>query len=353
MPKKRVIVSFDGTWNLPDAKPEIDGDTNTNVEKLHSAILKTCNDGVEQVACYLTGVGTNWYDKFRGGIFGVGLDEKIKEGYKFLIEKYASGDDLFIFGFSRGAYSARSLVGLIRNSGLLKEANEDRIDEAYHLYRMRDESADTENAKFFRNEYAQTDVSIHCIGVWDTVGALGIPVESFKWFNKALYQFHDTELSGIVKNAFHALAIDENRKNYRCTLWDPKKKPNQKMEQVWFSGAHSNIGGGYAYSNLSDIALNWMVKKATDCGLALDYSKIPAVPENPGPITDSYKEFLDGVYSALEPRFFREIGSTEFGMESIDNTVKKRLKSDPNYKPKNKVDEYLEGAFTPVGRLEA
>lgn len=144
-------------------------------------------------------------------------------------------------------------MAFVRNAGLLRREHIGRVSEAYALYRTRDEGADSENARFFRGKYSQ-EIEIHFLGVWDTVGALGVPVESFDWFNKSYYQFHDTELSGIVKNAFHAIAIDEHRRNYQCTLWDPKGKPNQRIEQTWFSGAHANIGSGYSSDLLSDLS---------------------------------------------------------------------------------------------------
>lgn len=154
-----------------------------------------------------------------------------------------------------------------------------------------------------------------------------------------------------MKNAFHAIAIDEHRKNYHCTLWDPKEKPNQQMEQVWFSGAHSDIGGGYANNSLSDISLRWMMKKAQNCGLVLDQNKIPDLPQGIPFITDSYKRFLSGMYSIIEQRYFRTIGATTHGQESIDNTVMERTKRDLNYRPKNEIESHLVGTFIPIRRI--
>lgn len=349
MPKK-IIISFDGTWNTPDAKSEIKGSKSTNVWKLHASILPTDKDGTTQDKWYDKGVGTAWYDRLAGGAFGVGLSEKILDGYRQLVTTYEAGDQIYLFGFSRGAYTARSLVGLIRNAGLLKPEHIDLTNEAYGLYRTRDEGADSDSAKLFRDNFSRV-ISIHMLGIWDTVGALGVPLESFDWFNKAYYEFHDTELSSIVHNAFQALAIDEWRKNYQCTLWDPKSKPSQRVEQVWFSGAHANVGGGYADNNLSDIALVWMVNKAIECGLAVDTGKTPSLPTTTQPITNSYKEFLGGAYSQLTPPYYRDIGNTPFGQEAIDPSVEDRLKHDAQYKPKNPVGGHLTGNFTPVGKI--
>ena len=349
MPKK-IIIAFDGTWNLPDQAPEIDGDSSTNVVKLHDAILPAHKDGTVQLAVYIPGVGTDWYDKLEGGAFGVGLSKKIKEGYLALAKSYEDGDQVYIIGFSRGAYSARSLVGLIRNVGLLTKRHLNRIDEAYSLYRTRDSSADTENAQYFRQSYSR-EIEIHFLGVWDTVGALGVPFKSAEWFNHKYYEFHDTELSGIVRNAFHAVAIDEHRENYECTLWDPIAKPNQVMEQLWFCGAHANVGGGYADNNLSDIPLRWMANKAMDCGLELDPMKIPRQPKTLPDITDSYSDFLGGTYRLLNARYFRPVGTKTFGEECIDDSVQQRVTTVATYRPKNPVGVFLSGDYRPVNKI--
>ncbi|MFQ6572102.1 DUF2235 domain-containing protein [Pseudomonas sp. UM16] len=347
---KKIILCFDGTWNTPDTGSDIEEGESTNVWRLYQSIAAQSKDGTVQHKWYDEGVGTQWFDKLKGGIFGVGLSDNIKQGYKELIERYEAGDQVYLLGFSRGAYTARSLVGLIRNSGLLLAKHKSRINEAYSLYRNRDKSADTEAAKLFRATYART-IDIHFLGVWDTVGALGIPLESFSWFNKSYYEFHDTELSGIVKNAFQALAVDEWRENYACTMWAPKHKPTQTIEQVWFSGAHANIGGGYRQDRLSDLALIWMMEKATACGLKLDTQKVPKAPSPLLPLKNSYKEFLGGSYSKLVQPYYRTIGATENGQEKIASTVKQRLEADPDYRPANKVGPFLNGDFRPMVRM--
>jgi uncharacterized protein (DUF2235 family) len=239
---------------------------------------------------------------------------------------------------------------MIRNVGLLTKTHLKRIDDAYSLYRNRDSSADTENARFFRQSYSR-EINIHFLGVWDTVGALGVPFKSAERFNHQYYEFHDTELSGIVRNAFHAIAIDEHRENYVCALWCPIAKPNQVMEQVWFCGAHANVGGGYAKNALSDIPLRWMANKIMDCGLELDPNKIPREPKTIPQITDSYSEFLGGTYRLLNSRYFRTIGNTQFGQECFDESVQQRVIAMGNYRPKNKVHVYLSGSYCPVNKI--
>jgi uncharacterized protein (DUF2235 family) len=157
---KKIVLSFDGTWNTPDQNID-DGDESTNVWKLHDAILPVDGNGAQQDKWYEKGVGTKWYNKLRGGAFGVGLSKKIQEGYQHLVKTFEDGDLIYIFGFSRGAYSARSLVGLIRNAGLLKREHVKRVSEAYSLYRTRDEGADSENARFFRLKYARDHHSLY------------------------------------------------------------------------------------------------------------------------------------------------------------------------------------------------
>jgi uncharacterized protein (DUF2235 family) len=218
---------------------------------------------------YDQGVGTgNLWDRWLGGAFGAGLEKNVVDAYRFIMHNYEEGDRLFLFGFSRGAYTARSTVGLLRNSGLLKKAHADHMREAWALYRS-DVHPNDEAARGFRAEYA-SEVDVHFLGVWDTVGARGIPVRGLRWFTMRKYRFHDVQLSGIVKNAYHAAAIDERRSPFRPSLWEPVRKEGQHVEQVWFTGVHSDVGGGYAEPGLCDAALLWMTDKARDCGLVCD-----------------------------------------------------------------------------------
>jgi uncharacterized protein (DUF2235 family) len=354
MAKKRIAVCFDGTWNTPDEPDEIgfaggadgtfetvnpDAGVETNVCRLYRSIVKgVSDDGVEQIKWYDQGVGTKWYERIRGGAFGHGLSENIREGYKFLVDKHDDGDEVFVLGFSRGAYTARSLVGLIRNAGLLPHgSNEDQIDRAYELYRTRDDSADSEMAQRFRRQERTRIIPIHFLGVWDTVGALGIPVRAFGSINTELFKFHDTELSGIVKNAFQALAVDEHREPYQATLWDPKTKPGQTMEQRWFIGAHSDVGGGYEDRALSDVTLRWIQEKAKDCGLKLDPKGLPNIEDKNAlsSFTDSFGNFLRGLYGLFNQRYYRPVCRTEFGNEDVDTTVRSRVQGDLTYRPRN------------------
>src|SRR4051794_28019569 len=212
--KKRLIVCCDGTWNRADhvdhGKPAA-----TNVCKLRNAIDEPGSGEIPQYVHYEEGVGTRPWEHLLGGGMGVGLSRNVQECYAFIVDNYEPGDELFFFGFSRGAFTARSLAGLVRNSGILLRRDRDMVEDAYKLYRSRDPgNAPWEaGAKRFRDEHACVpEPEITFIGVWDTVGALGIPVHGLSppWLTKS-FAFHDTTLSSFVKNGYHALSIDERR----------------------------------------------------------------------------------------------------------------------------------------------
>ncbi len=341
---KNIVISFDGTWNTPNESGDVEQGVNTNVYTLFEAVLDRTSDHTEQQKHYIAGVGTRWYNRIRGGAFGVGLDANIKAGYARLIDLYEDGDQVFVLGFSRGAYSARSLVGMIRNVGLLHVNRRREIHQAYELYRTRDEGADSPSAQTFRAAYSRS-IPIHCLGVWDTVGALGVPLRSFGWFNARRYEFHDTELSGIVGNAFHALAIDEHRSSYPATVWDPRRKPQQRIEQVWFPGAHADVGGGYRDHRLADLALHWMAERLIECGLGLDRNQLPAIgPQHHGAeIHDSFALFMKGMYQRFSDRSYRTLGGATYGNEKLDDSVDRRLQTRKDYTPRNPVRPHLKG----------
>jgi uncharacterized protein (DUF2235 family) len=274
---KRLVVCSDGTWNNPD-QTEDGVPSPTNVTKVALAVDDRDAAGQPQMVFYDRGVGTRWYSKWIGGAFGAGLSKNIQDAYRFLIANYAEGDFLYLFGFSRGAYTVRSLAGLLRKCGLLRREFAGKLDSAYELYRRRDDRSrpsETE-ATLFRRSFSH-EPRIHFVGVWDTVGALGIPVDGLLPMISDKWKFHDVKLSSRVDHAYHALAIDEKRRAFAPTLWEQQHDapPHQVLEQVWFAGVHSNIGGGYASTGLSGLALEWMARKATACGLAIDFARLP------------------------------------------------------------------------------
>ena len=332
---KRIVLCFDGTWNKPaDEKLPADKRIETNVSRFYESVKDNSADGTKQLKWYDEGVGTQWYDKFIGGTLGTGLELNIIQGYEFLAKQYQDGDEVYVLGFSRGAYTARSLVGMIRNCGLIKnEMLGLRVAMAYGIYRTRDDGPDSSTAKWFKSMFSR-EIPIKCLGVWDTVGALGIPLRVLAMFNGKFYEFHDTQLSVIVKNAFHAIAMDEQRLDFDVCLWNPATRLEQTLEQRWFVGAHCDVGGGYSDRRLSDMTLRWMQNKASGLGLAL--TPVEVQPNNYlGPFTDSYKQFLNGVYAKEHARHYRSIGLTKFGDEVVDDSVQKRRKEDRSYEPQN------------------
>src|SRR3954447_8100070 len=235
---KRLVLCCDGTWNRPDETRE-GIPAPTNVAKIEMAVARQDGPGTQQLVHYEEGVGTQRFERIRGGAFGYGLTRNILNCYRWLVENYEPGDELFLFGFSRGAYTARSTVGLVRNAGILQRQHLDRVDDAYRLYRDPHKESEPAGiaAEIFRREYSHPDTTIRFVGVWDTVGSLGIPIDA-----KHLpiltnhWTFHDTTLSHWVLNAFQALAIDERRGPFKPTLWEKKPNedppPNQTVEQV-------------------------------------------------------------------------------------------------------------------------
>ena len=326
---KRIITCSDGTWNAPNDK------VRTNVQKIFDLILKRDAKGIQQVKFYDEGIGAQGgvITRTLNGATGKGIDDNIKDIYKCIVWNYEPGDEIYLFGFSRGAYTARSLAGLIRKCGILKKSDLSLISKAYDLYRNREAGPESEEAKTFRNNFSFEVANIKFIGVWDTVGALGIPVNAFQWFNKKKYSFYDTTLSSIIDNAFHAISIDEERENFQPTLWT--KSPNagaraipQVLEQKWFAGVHSNVGGGYPDEGLADIALKWIIDKAMQTGLAFDEEGIKerVKPNYEGTLYNS----RTGIFALTRGRM-REIEDGSM----ICDTVYDRIKKFDKYRPKN------------------
>lgn len=332
---RRIVLCFDGTWNKPaDENLAAAEQVETNVCRFYRSVKQAASDGTQQLKWYDEGVGTKWYDRFIGAAVGVGLEKNILDGYKFLAQQYKDGDEVYVLGFSRGAYTARSLVGLLRNCGLVENKRLPlRIAMAYGIYRTRDDGPDSSTALQFKARFSR-EIKVKFLGVWDTVGALGIPLDLLNGLNMQFYEFHDTKLSTIVENACHAIAVDEHRNDYDACLWTPDIKPEQSLQQRWFLGAHCDVGGGYEDRRLSDLALRWMQDNAAAAGLAVDSVSL-AGDNYRGAFTDSYAEFLKGVYAKKNPRHYRAIAATHFGNESVDQSVQNRRREDRDYEPPN------------------
>nr|WSZ16531.1 DUF2235 domain-containing protein [Streptomyces canus] len=351
MMAKRLVICCDGTWNLADQPSK------TNVAKVALAVRRRSAVGTEQRVYYHSGVGTNRRERLRGGAFGVGLSRNVLDAYRFLIHTYEPGDTLYLFGFSRGAFTARSLAGLIHNCGILRPEQAYRIDEAWALYRSRADKPTSVAATLFRRAYAY-ETEIRFVGVWDTVGSLGIPVPAPSFLQPLVnrfnhrWAFHDTTLSTSVNGAFQALAVDEERSAFPPTLWrqDEDAAKGQELRQVWFAGVHTAVGGGEKDSGLSDITLLWMVRQAARYDLEFD----PRVLSEHGPDTMDPDECVDfavqpnpmgpwdpsrkGFYRLFKP-LHRPIGQERdeqgdlVGHEYLADTVLLRRKGDARYRP--------------------
>jgi uncharacterized protein (DUF2235 family) len=290
----------------------------------------------------------------------------VLNGYRFLAETFGPGDQIYLFGFSRGAYTARSLAGLIRNCGILRRENADRVDEAFALYRDRTSQTHPRAlaSQIFREMYAHDDDEIYFIGVWDTVGALGIPTElpGWEWLSERLtgweemWGFHDTRLSSHVKFAYHALAIDETREPFKPTMWTQDDAAHgQTLEQVWFAGVHTEVGGGSADASLSDIALLWMVEKAKECGLAVKpgYLALGAPDGAGGLISPNYAgrivDSRHGVWGALHPYHRQSQSSVRAAPEQMLSSSARRRSRErvDGYSPPG-LDNYVDAEVSPV-----
>jgi len=314
------------------------------------AIATSAADGTTQIVLHDPGVGSgNLVDKVTGGAFGDGIDQNITDAYRFLVYNYEPGDQVFLFGFSRGAYTARSTVGMIRKCGLLQKRHADRVGGAYELYRRREDAVDGPVARQFRSAYAWPAFDIDFLGVWDTVGSLGVPLAGLRWLTMKQYQFHDTKLSRSVRRAFHAVAIDERRGPFTPTLWETQPSPTQIVEQAWFTGVHSDVGGGYEDRTLANITFQWMAKRAYDAGLDFDHQYLlqelgidltkPARADDVSYAGELHNS-MTGVYLATVPRV-RTIGADTSQCESVWHTAKRRVEdAATNYHPANLL-EYL------------
>ncbi|HET6508774.1 MAG TPA: DUF2235 domain-containing protein [Baekduia sp.] len=325
---KRIAILCDGTWNRPDQVH--DGVAcPTNVVRLHRALPSTAADGVTQLPFYERGVGTGRFDRLSGGMFGFGLSRNVRACHAFLTDHYDPGDELYLFGFSRGAFTARSLGGLIGNSGIVRPEHRNRLDEAYKIYQDRGDPTKKPSgvtATAFRKAYAYSDVTpIRFIGVFDTVGALGIPLRIAALTKR--WSFHDVRLGAHVATAVQALAIDERRGPFLPTLWQRQLQapPTQQLHQVWFSGVHSDVGGGYPDHRLGDLALRWMSHHANEAGLDVQPS---AQPDALAPQHESYRSF----YRLTKPRPRKLVG-TEGGAASDSSW--RRMRELPGYHPDN------------------
>jgi uncharacterized protein (DUF2235 family) len=351
--KKRLALFLDGTWNVVA--------DNTNVWRMKSLCAPTGADGVRQLIYYNPGVGTQFGYRIRGGMLGYGLDDVVIESYEWLIDHYEAGDDIFIFGFSRGAYTARSLAGLIAKCGLLSPGAPLGVTQIYSRYRLgseartlwalyADQEAGTAGTLSVEEQWMlkySMRVRIKFVGVWDTVGALGVPAFHIPGLSRSTFGFLHTGLRLPVEHGFHALAIDEHREAFAPTLWTKREtatapdRPLTGVEQRWFVGAHANVGGGCQSDLLAQTPLRWMMTRASSLGLAFRGDVALDGDMAAAPISDSFGEFMHGLYRLVKlgKPYYRPIDRSASGEhnvnETIDASVFERWRRNPAYRPQN------------------
>lgn len=293
---KNIVLCADGTGNIGGETPD------SNVYRIYK--LVELHDGeVEQVKFYDNGVGTakNKYWRAISGAFGGGFKGNVCDLYQFLARSYDPGDRIFLFGFSRGAATVRAFSGFVATSGLIDGRDlrqrdlRARTEEAYEAYKKARSGRGPGRADEFcrvREGISHGVVPIEVLGVWDSVAALGLP-QHFKpgglivFFVNAFFtlldklidvflphRFHEFELTENIRHAYHAIAIDDERLTFSPMIFDENKSPRTRVEQVWFAGAHSNVGGGYGRSGLSSVALVWMLERVKALGLRLENGAI-------------------------------------------------------------------------------
>lgn len=368
---KNILFCADGTWNGTDTDDNHDGQADiTNVLKLFHMLSgelsveclrlqdeadKTLQDasGIRQVAKYLHGVGdsSNKIEQVLGGVFGAGLIARIVRGYTYVSRHYDAGDKIFLVGFSRGAYTARALAGMIASVGLLNRHTLDLEDKdmayslgiaAWRQYRQMaaQQSTDVLSTARFSTMVSSLpgfariplqpgqlvpNVPIEAVAVWDAVGALGVPLFDWQGRSMDVYRFADEKLSPSVRYGIHAVSLDEMRVNFQPTLWSADPRVNQCL----FIGAHADIGGGYpsTESDLSDIALNWMVDELRPLGVLMK----PAVANWQANVSGkAHTPWTEGVFATL-PRARRQWPAGH-GMK-VHPTVAQRMSADASYLP--------------------
>jgi uncharacterized protein (DUF2235 family) len=334
---KNIVVFADGTGQ------EGGRGNNTNVYKLFNMVADRTK---EQIVFYDRGLGTGWR-KISGNLFGAGMDKNIKECYTFIFENFQAGDKIYLIGFSRGAATVRSLSSFIHYFGILPQSRPELIDEAYDIYKIKNSKKRIKEAKAFVDRNHTMWTYVEFIGVWDTVSALGIPIKSIDVACQKVpfmrHTYHDFRLSPSVKFGYQALAIDDYRDTFHPVLWEKEKEPYQEIEQVWFVGSHTDIGGGYKEQEVSDIPLQWLTAKAVSKGLLIyPNNSVSINPNVNGKMHDSRKDFPMNLYK----KKIRKWDNQRDGVIKVHESVLDRLfdVDGKPYKP-----WVLEGEFEVVG----
>ena len=316
-PNKNIVICMDGTGQGFGG-----GKYPTNISKLYNMVKDRC---LEQVAFYDSGVGASKFD-FRGKIFGTGMSAKICRAYEFIFERFVQGDNLFLFGFSRGAASVSLLAEFLNLFGVLPVGHSELIPEAYSIFDLKDPNKRKTKAENFISVNHTMKCQVPFLGVWDTVFARGLPIQYLDQLPRLLgiirttLKYYYPKLPDSILNCYHALAIDDERKIFHPRIWDVEISPHQSLKQVWFCGMHTDVGGGYESSALSDITLKWMLKNAVEHGLRIfEKHNVPISPNVNGKMEDSRSGF-----SKLYARKIRTWEVKTHGNPWIHSTVLKR-----------------------------
>ena len=267
---------------------------------------------------------------------GRGIHKNILDGYRYIVHNYAPGDRIFLFGYSRGAYTVRALCGLINNCGIVERTDARLIAQAWRIYKSpaRKNHPQGEAATAFREAHSQESRSVAFVGVWDTVGALGIPFSLMGLFD-GNDEFYDNRMGANVVTARHALAIDERREDFEPTLWLPRE--GLDLKQVWFAGCHGDVGGGYAPDPdgacIADVPFKWMLDEAVAAGLAVEDHLVDNLTDGTHARIHRSRVKL----FRLRPAVDRPLDPTGTPT-SVHPSVRDRFCKDDGYRPPNLVE---------------
>jgi len=341
---KRLIICADGTWNERD---QTDDKTHlrhaTNVTKVARAVKSLAADGTQQVVFYHDGVGTHpGLDKIAGGAFGDGIEANIRDLYRSILYNYCPDDEIFMFGFSRGAFTVRTLAGFMNEFRLLQKEDDFFVPDLYAEYKQGATLESIVNDPHFRRMgQPRPCPPIKFIGVWDTVGALGLPGEIGEALNRNQLTYHSVDLHPTILNAYHALAIDEQRVPFKPTFWTRPKDWSGRLEQAWFAGVHSNVGGGYSPDGLANEALHWMVAAAEAHGLEINSAYL----EHFQPCFNSTLNVSMTWYYRALGKNIRKLGEHRGDGECIHQSVIDRVNfAASDYEPVNVTADLIKGA---------
>lgn len=276
-------------------------------------------------------VGTgSGLDRFTGGAFGDGIEQNVRTLYRAILYNYSPGDDIFLFGFSRGAFTVRTLLGFVNLVGLVRKGDDYWVPELYGCYEkgLRPGAAEWDDI-FSRLRSPHPAPPIRFVGVWDTVGALGAPGVLGQLLNGKKYAYHDISLNANIQNAYQALALDERRKPFRPSVWSPPAGWPGTLIQAWFVGSHCDVGGGQPSDGLANDALHWMVEKAEGHGLQVDSEFLSYFEPC---YNGDYHDSMSAEYHLLGS-IDREPGNAGGGVEKLHQSVLDRLKMTPPLKP--------------------